>query len=384
LKICDITQSFTPTGGGIRTYLLEKRKFVSRRPGDEHVLIALGARGGVRRTGNLVEYTLPAPGLPGCAPYRWTLRLDRIRDILRRERPDVIELGCPYLLPYAALWHRRERPVALVGFYHTDFPAAYADLLARGWLGRHGAGTLRSTAYSYVRFLYRKFDLTLTASPAIAERLRGLGLSRVRHLALGVDLDAFHPSRRSGDLRERLGLPADGLLLAYAGRIDAEKRVDVVLRAFERASARTALSLVIIGDGPGRPELTARFGGHPRIRFLPYQGDRVSLAEILASADIYLTAGPSETFGLSVIEAQACGLPVVGVRAGALIERVSESTGLLGPPGSAAAMAENILRIATNGYVQMGRNARALVEKSFSWGRTFRTLFAWYDELARS
>lgn len=384
MKICDISQSFTPTGGGIRTYLLEKQRFVRSRPGDEHVLIGLGARQEKRRTENVTEYTVPAAYIPGCRPYRWTLRLDCVRDILDRERPDVIELGCPYWLPYAALWHRLGRSAALVGFYHTDFPTAYADLLTRARLGRGGARALRAVAYRYVRFLYRKYDLTLTASPALAERLRRLGVSRVRVLSLGVDLAVFSPSRRSESLRERLGLPADGLLLVYSGRIDVEKRVDIVIEAFRRASARAKLSLAIIGDGPARAELEERAADCPRIRFLPYQRDRAALAELLASSDLYLTAGPSETFGLSVIEAQACGLPVVGVRSGALIERIPESTGLLGPPGSAAAMAENILSLSRNGYAQKGRNARALVERSFSWERTFRTLFDWYDELARS
>ena len=76
-----------------------------------------------------------------------------------------------------------------------------------------------------------------------------------------------------------------------------------------------------------------------------YVNSRKRLSKILASADIYVTAGPHETFGLSIIEAQASGLPVVGVQAGALTERVTEATGILGPVDSPADMAMNLLEL---------------------------------------
>lgn len=95
-----------------------------------------------------------------------------------------------------------------------------------------------------------------------------------------------------------------------------------------------------------------------------------------------MTAGPHETFGLAVIEAQAAGLPVVGVAGGALRERVPEGLGYLAPVGDAAAMAAGIVRVAAE-REQIAQRARAHVERNFAWTRTFTELLADYEEAAR-
>lgn len=137
--------------------------------------------------------------------------------------------------------------------------------------------------------------------------------------------------------------------------------------------------LVLVGEGPHRAALAARaesLGG--RLAVLPYLREKAALAELLASADVYVTAGPHETFGLSVAEAQAAGLPVVGVRAGALVARVPEGTGLLGPVGDASAMAANVERAFAE-RERMGQAGRALVEATLSWDATFGKIFEAYE-----
>jgi alpha-1,6-mannosyltransferase len=98
----------------------------------------------------------------------------------------------------------------------------------------------------------------------------------------------------------------------------------------------------------------------------------------VASADVYVTAGPHETFALSVIEAQASGLPVVGVDAGALRERVPEELGYLGPVDDARAMAVNIVLAAAD-RAAIGARARRYVEQHFGWDSTFRRLISQYE-----
>ena len=106
-----------------------------------------------------------------------------------------------------------------------------------------------------------------------------------------------------------------------------------------------------------------------------YIRDRGELARWLASADIYVTAFAQETFGVSIVEAQAVGLPVVGVAGGALLDRVSEETGRLGPVNDAAAMARNIVEVWGGDRAAMGEAARERALQ-FSWDRTFETLFS--------
>jgi len=105
-----------------------------------------------------------------------------------------------------------------------------------------------------------------------------------------------------------------------------------------------------------------------------YVRDRAELARWLATADIYVSGMADETFGVSIIEAQASGLPVVGVAAGAMIDRVTESTGRLGPIGDAAAMADNILSVWNGDRLAMAERARANALQ-FSWDSSMEALF---------
>lgn len=133
-----------------------------------------------------------------------------------------------------------------------------------------------------------------------------------------------------------------------------------------------------MGQGPQRDELEERASRIPRLHVLPYERDRAAYASALASADIYVTAGPHETFGLSVVEAQASGLPVVGVDAGALRERVADDRGRLGPPGDAAAMGANILAVAGRRR-ELGEAARRhVLEAGYAWEHSFERLFSVY------
>src|SRR4029079_7548457 len=113
--------------------------------------------------------------------------------------------------------------------------------------------------------------------------------------------------------------------------------------AFRALPPELGAKLALLGEGPLRETIAAL--DDPRIIMPGYVKDRSELAQWLASADIYVSAMADETFGISIIEAQASGLPVVGVAAGAMIDRVTEATGRLGPIGDSAAMAGNILSV---------------------------------------
>ena len=134
-------------------------------------------------------------------------------------------------------------------------------------------------------------------------------------------------------------------MLIYVGRLDGEKKPDVVVEAFRRLPAELGARLVLIGEGPLREQIAAI--GDPRIVAPGYLKDRAELAKWLASSDIYVSAMADETFGVSIIEAQASGLPVVGVAAGAMIDRVTDRIGRLGPVGDSAAMARKSLPCGT-------------------------------------
>jgi alpha-1,6-mannosyltransferase len=387
MKICDLTQSYAPTGGGVRTYLHAKRaNLANGSAGHEHVLIVPGPHDTEVRDGPHVTYTVASPLVPGSKVYRLLYRSDKVLRILRREAPDVIEVHCAYNLPWTALYHRRSTPEArLVGVYMTDLPNAYVEPVAKRVLGSWIGARAARMAERYIRALYGRLDATVAISPALADRLQAMGVPDVHCVPLGVDLDVFNPAKRDESVRRELGVSPDGVLLVYAGRLDGEKRAALVMDAFERLRPELGAHLVMVGDGPLREELGERASRTGRARVVPFMSDRGELAALLASADVYVSAMPYETFGLSVIEAQACGLSVVGVAGGAMVDRVphERGVGLLGRVDSVDDLVANLeSMIGDPARAEAGRRGRALVEESFSWESTFSRMLDLYRSLA--
>ena len=379
MKICDLTQAYTPKSGGIRTYIHEKQKYIEKYTSDQHLLIVPGEQDAVTRSGGFTIYTIKAPYISGCEPYRFTFRMDKVYAILQREKPDIIELGSPYIMPYPALLYRRTHNCALVGFYHTDFPTAYSEQMITRLAGAGWGRAAKRLSEWYAHQVYNRMDYTVTASKTLRNKLTKMGIERTVLVPLGVDLEQFHPSKRDLQIRKSLGIRDEQVLLIYSGRLDSEKRIDVILKAFEKTCHLYDGALLIVGQGPLMNMVVEYSGRHSRIHYIPYIYDKKTLAEILASADVYVTAGPHETFGLSIIEAQASGLPVLGVRAGALLERVDSSVGVLVEPGSVEEMARNMFELSTNGFREKGRRARILVEQEFSWTKSFKQLYRLYE-----
>ena len=145
-----------------------------------------------------------------------------------------------------------------------------------------------------------------------------------------------------------------------------------MLQAFARLGRPYHL-LLIGGEREARPT--------PNITLLPYRRDSVELAQWLASADALVHAGTRETFGLVMLEAMACGRPVVGARAGAIPEIVDEEVGMLAKPGSAESLAEAIAALYERDLDAVGAAARARVLQRFTWAQAFQTQFNAYLSL---
>lgn len=371
---CDLTQSWSDVGGGVRTYLLHKRRHILDNTGHRHLLIVPGKEDRVTEEGRAITVTIASPRVPGSPHYRLMLRNPAVREALARFTPDLIECQDAYNLPWAAIAHRKHHPgTALVAAYMTDFPTVYAERPFSKVIGKPLAGLCSRICYRYCGALYRRFDATFALSEnGGAAKLRSYGVDPVHIVPLGVELGEFGPERRDGRLLRKLGLADDQPLLIYVGRLDGEKKPDVVVEAFRRLPADLGARLALIGEGPLKDEIAAL--GDRRIVLPGYLSNRAELARWLASADIYVSAMADETFGVSIVEAQASGLPVVGVAAGAMLDRVTPTIGRLGPVGDSAAMAENILSIWQSDRTGVPEEARSKALQ-YSWDRSMEALF---------
>ena len=371
---CDLTQSWSDVGGGVRTYLLHKRRHILEATPHRHLMIVPGARDEVIEEDRAITVTIASPHVPGSPHYRLMLRNRAVRSALERFRPDLIECQDAYNLPWAAIAHRRHFPqTALVAAYMTDFPTVYVERPFSKFLTRPIGGLCARICYAYCGLLYRRFDAVFALSEnGGAAKLRSLGIGEVDVVPLGVELGEFGPACRDTRLRHKLGLRDDQPLLVYLGRLDGEKKPDVVVEAFRQLPESLGAKLALIGEGPLKSEIAAL--GDRRIVMPGYLKNRAELARWLASSDIYVSAMADETFGVSIIEAQASGLPVVGVAAGAMLDRVTDTTGRLGPVGDAKAMAANIRAIWSEDRQAMAAEARAHALQ-FSWDSSMDALF---------
>ena len=216
MHIADMTMFYAPASGGVRTYLDAKHRRLRSYPGVQHSLLIPGDsyshHDGI--------YRIPTPPLPFARGYRFPLRRTPWRNLLRALRPDLIEVGDPYLTAWAALDAGRRLDVPVIGFYHSDLP-----LLVRNRIGPW----LDTNLDAYIARLYGSFERVLAPSQVMADKLRRLGVTRTHVQPLGVDLETFHPRHRDAGLRRQLGLRDDTRLLIFAGRGSREKHLPVLL-----------------------------------------------------------------------------------------------------------------------------------------------------------
>ena len=377
LLFCDLTQSWSATGGGVGTFIRAKRRHILDHSRHAHLLIIPGEKDAtsIDADGRSITVEIASPKVPGSPNYRLLLRNKAVRAALAEHRPDLIECQDAYNLPWAAIAYRRNVPnTALVAAYCTDFPTAYVERPLAKLLGGVIAGAASALAYRYAAKLYAHFDAVFAMSEhGGAATLRALGLGNVDVVPLGAEVDSFSPAQRSSALRERIGVKPGEPLILYVGRIDTEKGAAIVAEAFTKLPPAMNATLVMLGAGAQREALAAKLAGQ-RAHFPGFVSDRAELAGWLASADLYASGMADETFGISIIEAQASGLPVVGVAAGAMIDRITPALGRLGPVGDAAAMAANLAELWAGDPRAMGEAAWAHAQQ-YSWSASMEHLF---------
>jgi len=260
----------------------------------------------------------------------------------------------------------RRLGIPVVAVYATDM-AAYARAYH---LGRGG----EAYGWRRLRRIHNAADRTLAPSEATAAALRARGFQRVHVWGRGVDTARFDPARRSARLRAELA-PRGEVIVGYVGRLAAEKRLDLLAAV----AALPGVRLVIVGAGPA--EAAAR-RALPGALFLGQrQGDE--LARVYASLDIFVHSGPHETFGNTLQEAAASGLPVVAPAAGGPLDLVKDGvTGALVPPYDAAALAAAVSALAASPRLRAAQgSAGRLAVLERTWPARCDELLGHYERI---
>jgi glycosyltransferase involved in cell wall biosynthesis len=252
---------------------------------------------------------------------------------------DIVHVHHPFLSGQLALRYCRPAGIPVVFTNHTRY-----DLYAQYYLpvlpDRLGAGLLQA----YMPFFCSEVDLTIAPSQGLLDVLREQGVAaQVKVIPNGIHLEPFDV-RRTPEVRAGLGIRDETLLVAYSGRLGPEKGLSVLLRAF--AGLHDALgdsALILLGDGPERSELEAMTRGLGVERCVHFVGmlDYERVPAYLAACDVFATASVTEVHPLSIIEALACGLPVVGIDSPGVSDTVEPGVnGLLSRPDPLAFTAQ--------------------------------------------
>ena len=379
----DVTSFFsTSASGGVRTYLTAKARALGR-PGIRHTIVVPGETTRMDEWEGATLARIRSPAIPFAPAYRQLVDWRALADVFDAVNPSVIEVGSPFADPILVRLALGGRRVPVVGFYHADLVRTFAEPFVDHAVLSPLRVILRMTARRAIRSIYNRFNATVCASSVVARELRSLGVKHVHEVPLGVDLDTFRPLESANG---HPLLPQNGVPVAlFVGRFCPEKRLDVLLDGHALLPRDERPDLFLVGDGNIRDSIAGRARDVGRVTLLPYVSDREELVRMYNAADYYVAPGPGETFGLSIGEALACGLPVLCVARGAGPDRIEGSgAGELYRHGDPADVARGMR--AMRGHMGPGirARARAHAEETMDWSVTFERLLAVYNQVASS
>lgn len=383
LRVADICEFYSPTGGGVRAYVRHKLEHAARLGHDVTIVAPGGETGFEELAGGRVAW-VKAPYLPFDRNYRMFWRATDVWRVLDHLQPDLVEGSSPWRGGWiAAQW---PGPAPRVLFMHSDPIASYPHNLLGNLAGRHRVDAAFGWFWSYLRRLNARFDATVVTGAWLARRFSEFGLRNIEAVSMGVDRGTFMPAQRSSARRcamlAQCGLDESATLLIAVGRHHPEKRLCFLIDAVSRAQRHKNIGLIIVGDGFIRPRVEARASRARHVHVAGQVNDRALVAQMMASADAFIHGCASETFGLAVAEAMCCGTAViVPDEGGAAVLAGSGHPGIY-RTGNVEAASEAILRMTETGNRGRADAVESAAARIGTTEQHFDRLFRLYERIA--
>ncbi|MFZ4117946.1 MAG: glycosyltransferase family 4 protein [Rhodoluna sp.] len=298
MRVAIVTESFPPVFNGVANSVVRVLETLKAQ-GHEAIVIAPTTTG--KYFNGFRTYRVPSVPI-----FQFQLGLPNpfVNKILDDFKPDVVHAASPVLLGAQAVAWAQRNYVPSVAIFQTDI-AAYTE--------RYGFKALRPFIDRAMANFHAGASINLAPTTEVADYLRRIGLSNVYVWGRGVDLDLYHPNRKAsevvGSLRKQLA-PNGERIIGFVGRLAAEKQVDRFSELFSIPNT----SFLIVGDGPERMALEQKFQG-AKVQFVGKQSGE-DLANWYASMDAFVHFGTEETYGQTIQEAQAAGVPVIAPNSG--------------------------------------------------------------------
>ena len=324
LRIALVTETYPPEVNGVAMTLQRLTEGLVRRGRDLQVIRPRQGRDDrPRSTESLKEILIPGLALPFYPDLKFGLPCRfRLTRLWRRQRPDLVHVATEGPLGLSALNSARALEIPLSSSFHTNFQT---------YSGHYGMGFLRKGAMAYLRYFHNRTLATFAPTPQVCTELARTGIRNLRVLRRGVDTKLFSKARRDPALRAVWQAERETPVVAYVGRLAAEKNIPLAVRAFlTMREINKSCRFVLVGDGPLRASLER---DHSDFIFCGVQRGE-ELARHYASVDIFVFPSMTETFGNVVTEAMASGLAVVAYDCAAAGQHIRHGVnGLVAPPG---------------------------------------------------
>ncbi len=383
LKIADVSEFYSPDGGGVKTYVNQKFETAAVHGHDLTVIAPGPAHHIERRNGGRIVW-VPAPRLIVDPRYHIFTSGAHIWHALDELQPDVIEASSPWRGGWVA--SRWPGSAIKILFMHSDPIASYPH----HWFQRLGTADridqLFGWFWAYLRRLSASCDSTIVGGDWLARRFQTHGLKNPLSIPLGIQKGLFDPANADLTLRasmlQECGLPPTASLLITVGRFHPEKRLPLLIEAVQRANEKRPVGLYIVGDGLSRRTVERAARKVKQVYLAGNISLRPKVAAMLSSADALIHGAGSETFGYVVAESLCAGTPVIVPDRGGAADLYNHACAEQYQTGNANSASQAILRLLSRDETAL---RLAAVEKAKKSVRTadehFRALFEHYEEL---
>ena len=319
MRIAIATDAWAPQTNGVVTTLKATVDTLTRLGHEARVISPQGM------------LSIPAPSYPEIRLAVWPG--PHILREMKAFRPHAIHIATEGPLGLAVWRYCRHRRVPFTTSYHTRYP----EYLRARW------PIPMRVSYAWLRRFHGAATRTFVSSGSLTRELSGRGFRHLHLWRRGVDLQRFHPGPPHPELAD---LPRP--IMAYVGRLAVEKNIDTFL------DLKVPGTKLVVGDGPQRAELTAR---HRDVKFAGYRFGS-ELASMIGSADVLVFPSLTDTFGLAMIEALACGVPVAAFPVPGPIDVIEQGvTGVL----------HEDLAVAVRSALSLDRGVCAQHAAAFTW-----------------
>ena len=385
MKILIATDTYYPDVNGAAYFAYRLATILAKR--DHNVFVMCPSRSFKNTVSNDKEVTVYGiRSIP--VPVYQNFRISplfisgTIRGAVEEISPDIVHIQHHFLIGKRAVGAAKKLGIPVIGTNHS-MPE---NLVHHLHLPKFAEKLLRKFYWRQFVRIFKQLDFVTTPTKTAAALLKKAGFSKdVMPISNGVDLERFKPTNDGLYLKRIFAVPINKPVLLYVGRLDKEKRIDIILRALLDILRVTSVHLVLAGIGKEKQrleELTEKLGIQKAVTFTGFVPDK-DLQNIYRIGDLFVMASTAELQSIVTMEAMASGLPVVAVNAKALPELVHDGeNGYLFSDGDSQMLAEKVVAILSNQTMraQMSRKSLEII-KDHDINKTIEKYESVYNEI---